>query len=463
LGAWCILTGQSSGREGPAVHMGAGISSYIGQFWKLPNNSIRVLTGCGTAAAIAASFNTPIAGVIFAMEVVMMEYTIAGFIPIMLAASSGAIISQVVYGAAPAFAPPILEAHSFVEVPVYTILGVFIGAASALFCFIHQQALRLHKIPLWLRFTIAGCITGGLAYFLPQIMGIGYDTLDLALEAQLGLYLLLAIGFAKLIASAASSGLGLPIGIIGPTLLAGGCLGGATGILINFLAPNTIANDSLYIMLGMGAMMGAVMNAPLAALIALLELTNTPDIILPAMIAIVVSTLINTQIFKQKSPHLATLDISGKPTQLSAFELALQHIGVTSLMTSSLQTIPRFVSKPKILDIINAKAQWLVVEEINQAPIIMSGLELEKGFAEDEDSRELPREDDIDILGVPGEHIKVSTLHFQASALEAWQLMDKDNVEAIYITGTFDAYAPAISGIITRRDIENYYHRPRHF
>ena len=463
LGAWCILTGQSSGREGPAVHMGAGVSSYIGQFWKLPNNSIRVLTGCGTAAAIAASFNTPIAGVIFAMEVVMMEYTIAGFIPIILSASTGAIISQVVYGAAPAFVPPILEAHSFVEVPVYTILGIFIGTASALFCFIHQQALRLHKIPLWLRFTMAGCITGSLAYFLPQIMGIGYDTLDLALEAKLGLYLLLGIGLAKLIASAASSGLGMPIGIIGPTLLAGGCLGGATGILINFMAPNTIANDSLYIMLGMGAMMGAVMNAPLAALIALLELTNTPDIILPAMIAIVVSTLINTQVFKQKSPHLATLDIEGKPTQLSAFDLQLQRIGITSLMSSNVQIIPRIIDKTKLTEIISSKPQWLIIEENNQAPILMRGIELEKGVTENDEAEELITDGDIDILAIPGDHIKVSTLHFQASALEAWQLMDKDKVEAAFITGTFDPYAPAISGIITRLDIENYYHSPRHY
>lgn len=463
LGAWCVLTGQSAGREGPAVHLGAGISSYIGQLWKLPNNSIRVLVGCGTAAAIAASFNTPIAGVIFAMEVVMMEYTIAGFIPIMLSASAGAIISQMVYGSAPAFIPPILETHSLLEIPIYTILGIGIGATAALFCFIHQQSLRLYKLALWLRLTLAGCITGAIAYFIPQIMGIGYDTLDMALEAQLSLYLLLAVGFAKLFATAISSGLGMPIGVIGPTLLAGGCLGGATGILINSLAPNAIANDSLYILLGMGAMMGAVMNAPLAALIALLELTNTPDIILPGMIAIVVSTLINTQIFKQQSPHLATLNTGGNPTQLSAFDLTLQRIGVTSLMSSNVQTVARIIDKPKLIEIIASKPQWLIIEENNQLPILMHGIDLEKGVTEYDESEVLARGEDIDILAIPGEHIKVSILHFQASAFEAWQLMDQDKVDVLFVTGTFDAYAPAISGIITKQDIENYYHRPRRY
>ncbi|CAA0078398.1 H(+)/Cl(-) exchange transporter ClcA [BD1-7 clade bacterium] len=466
LGGWCIMTGQSSGREGPAVHLGAAASSLLGQYWKLPSNSIRVLAGCGTAAAIAASFNTPIAGVIFAMEVVLMDYTIAGFIPIMLSAITGTVISHWVYGSAPAFAPPILEAHSLFELPVFIGLGLILGCAAATFCAIHKQCLRLDKIPLWLRFTIAGTVTGGLGYFYPQIMGIGYDTVNLALDNKLTLAVLLSVGFAKLIASATASGMGLPIGIIGPSLVCGACLGGAIGFIINYWQPATVANDSLYVMIGMGAMMGATMNAPLAALTALLELTNTPDIILPAMIAIVVANLVSTQVFHQQPPHLATLARSGKDSNLSVFALALQRVGISSLMQSNVTHCARQLLPTALDALIHEKRRWIVVESAGRPPVLLNGTQLAKGYHEmiDNDDEPQPDEDKpLDLLTIPGEQLKISSIDYQASALEAWQQMESDNVDALLISSTFDSYAPAISGIITRHDIETYYHRPRHF
>ena len=464
IGIWTILTGQSSGREGPAIHLGAMVSSYCGQFWKLPSNSIRVLTGCGTAAAIAASFNTPIAGVIFAMEVVLLEYTLAGFIPIMLAASAGTIISRGVYGDAPAFAAQILEQHSLMEIPAFILLGIGIGCAAALFCFIQSQCLRLHKIPLWIRYTLAGTFTGAMAFYLPQVMGIGYDTVDLALEAQMGLYLLLAIGIAKLLTAAFTSGMGMPIGIIGPSLVSGACLGGALGIGINFIAPETVANDSLYVMIGMGAMMGAVMNAPLAALTALLELTNTPDIILPGMIAIVVATLINTQIFKQQAPHLSALKLSGHSKQLSIFDQALQRVGIASLSNHDVSHCNRSIKKQQLLELMIENARWLVVETSGQPSILLSGHQLQQAYnGDNKEFHALENDSLIDMLATPGEQLTLAELPSTASALEGWQLMEQEHVDALHIFSAFDAYAPAISSIVIRQDIESYYHRPRHF
>ena len=464
IGIWCLLTGQSSGREGPAIHLGAAVSSYSGQVWRLPSNSIRVLAGCGAAAAIAASFNTPIAGVIFAMEVVLLEYTLAGFIPIMLAASAGTVISRLVYGDAPAFAPQIMQQHSLLEVPAFIILGLGIGLAAALFCFIQSQGLRLHKIPLWLRFTLAGLFTGAVALYLPEVMGIGYDTVDLALQAQMGLYLLLAIGIAKLLTAAVSSGMGMPIGVIGPSLVSGACLGGALGIGINFIAPDTIANDSLYVMIGMGAMMGAVMNAPLAALTALLELTNTPDIILPGMIAIVVATLTNTQIFKQKPPHLAALHSSGKSKQLSVFEQALQRVGISSLSNSHVISCMRTIEKQQLQKILLNPPRWLVVETLGQPSVLLAGHQLIQAFNDDNEGfHSLSDDSSIDMLATPGEQLKLANLDNRSSALEAWQIMEQENVDALLISSTFDAYAPAIISIVTRQDIENFYHKPRTF
>ncbi|HAP53266.1 MAG TPA: chloride channel protein, partial [Marinobacter adhaerens] len=132
-GVATVVSGQSAGREGPAVHLGAAFSSLMGQWMRLPNNSIRTLVACGCAAAISASFNTPISGVIFAMEVVMMEYTIAGFTPIILASVSAAIVTQAVYGTEPAFNVPALTMNSLTEIPWILAIAVIIGISAALF------------------------------------------------------------------------------------------------------------------------------------------------------------------------------------------------------------------------------------------------------------------------------------------------------------------------------------------
>ena len=461
VGVWLILTGQSSGREGPAIHLGSAVSALTGQFWKLPNNSIRILTGCGTAAAIAASFNTPIAGVLFAMEVVLLDYTIVSFIPIMLSAAAGTIISRVMYGDEAAFLVMPLDVHNYAEVPAYIMLGIAIGLASAAFCFIHEQGLRFHKLPLWVRYSLAGLITGLIGFFLPSVMGISYDTLDAALNHQVGFYLLIGIGVAKLLATSMSSGLGLPIGIVGPTLVIGGCFGGAAGIVINYLAPDSITNDSFYVMLGMGAMMGAVMNAPLASLIALLELTHTPDIILPGMIAIVMANLTCREICKQQPPHIASLNKLGQHKPLSMFEVAMQRVGVSSLMNSNVKSTQRQLNFEDMNALLKNKPRWILIEGVQ--PILLHGMQLEQWFNEAQENQGLFTEQKIDLLATPGDQLKVADLHYQASALEAWQAMQKTDVDAVHISGLFDAYAPALSGVITRPDLENYYHRPRKY
>ncbi len=125
-GAIALLSGQSVGREGPAVHLGAGTASQLGQWLKLPNNSLRTLVGCGVAAAISASFNTPMAGVVFAMEVILMEYSIAGFVPVILASVTGAAVAQATFGNAPAFSVAPLQMSSLSELPLIIFCGLII-------------------------------------------------------------------------------------------------------------------------------------------------------------------------------------------------------------------------------------------------------------------------------------------------------------------------------------------------
>ncbi|WP_197472546.1 chloride channel protein, partial [Oleiphilus sp. HI0067] len=148
-GVLTVISGQSSGREGPAVHLGSAAASIMGQYFKLPNNSIRILIACGTAAAISASFNTPIAGVIFAMEVVLMEYSLIGFTPIIIASVTAAFASQMFYGTEPAFLVPQLDLSSPFEIPYIIFCGLLIGAVSASFVRLTLSSMRFSKVNIF--------------------------------------------------------------------------------------------------------------------------------------------------------------------------------------------------------------------------------------------------------------------------------------------------------------------------
>ena len=164
-----IGSGQSAGREGPAIHLGAACASLLGQKMKLPNNSIRTLVGCGTAAAISSSFDTPIAGVIFAMEVVMMEYTIAGFIPVMLASVTATTLIRALDIHRPLFDNPITQMTTLWELPYIAALGLIIGCAAALFITILKIGARQSDKPIEWRLIIAGLITGCCAIVVPEV------------------------------------------------------------------------------------------------------------------------------------------------------------------------------------------------------------------------------------------------------------------------------------------------------
>ena len=209
-GAFALATGQSGGREGPGVHLGGAINSLLGQRLGLPNNSLRILIACGTAGSIAAAFNTPLAGVIFAMEVIIAEYTVVGFIPVILASVSASAISQLLSPKGAVFNIPELGLGSLLEMPYIILLGILCGISVTLFIKVSKQASRLSHWPVAVRFALAGLLTGSLALAVPQILGIGYDTLNDVLQGQVAVQALLIIASCKLLATAVSCGVGMP-------------------------------------------------------------------------------------------------------------------------------------------------------------------------------------------------------------------------------------------------------------
>lgn len=460
VGVGTIVSGQSAGREGPAIHLGAACSSLIGQWLRLPNSSIRTLVACGCAAAISASFNTPIAGVIFAMEVVMMEYTIAGFTPIILASVSAAVVSQAVYSAAPAFAVPALNMNSLLEIPWILAIAVCIGLAAAAFIFLVERISQYDRRPILLRVSLAGLVMLPFALLLPQVMGIGYDTVDQALHGELSLRLLLAVGAAKLLVTAITVGMGMPSSVIGPTLFTGATLGAAMGLIGAQVAPDTASSVGFYAMLGMGAMMGAVLQAPLAALMALLELTHNPNIILPGMLVITTASLVTSEFFGRKSIFQAMLKSQGLSYQSSPVVQALRRVSVGRVMDRSVLAVERRLSPAAAVAVLESGPRWLLLENGDgPRPLLLSAdlaryLEEEPPVANTED---LAASGPIDLLAIPAHRREAGPLPYQATLEQALQEFDESQAEALYVYQPQAAGHARVLGVVTREDIEGYY------
>ncbi len=306
-GALCIIAGESVGREGPAIHLGAASGSLAGQRFGLAPADLRVLVACGVAAAIAAGFNTPLAGVVFAMEVVVKEYSVVGFAPVILAAVSATALTRLVFGPDPAFVVPVMSLRSLWELPYILCVGIAIGVLASLFIILVEFfALRASRMPYWLGVTLGGVVVGLCALPTPQIMGIGYDTVGAALLGQLTLMALVGIVAFKLLATTAGVGLGLPGGLIGPMLVIGAAAGGALGIVGASIAPQYASSSAFYALIGMGAMMAGTLHAPLAALTAMLELTGNPNIIWPGMLAAIAAFGTSRELFRRQ-PVFETL------------------------------------------------------------------------------------------------------------------------------------------------------------
>ncbi|MEX2489697.1 MAG: chloride channel protein, partial [Pseudomonadales bacterium] len=361
-GAIALASGQSGGREGPAIHLGAASSSLLGQYLQLPNNSIRVLVGCGAAAAISASFHTPMAGVIFSMEVILMEYTIAGFVPVILAAVTAAIINQAVYGRVAAFDVPPVAMNTFVDLPFLILQGVMMGCLAAVFVRTIQTLYRIRPRSIWARMMVAGTCTGLVALFVPEVMGVGYDTVTQSLGGELPLMILLAACAFKLLTSATAVAFGLPVGVIGPALFIGATAGGILGMIGAALYPEHASTPGFYVMLGMGAMMGAVLQAPLAALIAVMELTHNPNIILPAMLVIIIANMTASQVFGLKSIFIMQMEMMGLEFRTNPLSMALDRASVASIMSRSFERVPRVLSINEADNALKNNPLWLLVD-----------------------------------------------------------------------------------------------------
>ncbi len=448
-----IVSGQSVGREGPAVHLGAGAAGQLGKWLKLPNNSMTTLIGCGVASAISTSFNTPLAGVVFAMEVILKEYSIVGFLPIILASVVGAVVGQLIFSHQGDFYFAVSEAYPVAELHYAALLGVAVSIFAASYTKLHIFSLKFNYLPLYQRLIIAGCITSLFSVFVPEIMGLGYDTLNQSIAGELLLSGILVIVIAKTLVTPIIIGLGIPGGLIGPCLMIGALVGAAFSLTLNLMAP-TDTDPSLFIIIGMAGMMAAVLNAPLAALIAVLELSSNPSTIFPAMLVIVISCIITRQAFRLDGIFIEQLNHSNRSPDFGPATQALRKAGVRSVMEDHFKFLDQDPSLERLQAALLSKPSWLIFSSGSNMYCVAAA---DAAHVIEDENILKETSGNIDLLAIPARRYNMSAIEDTADLHQALKKLKNKNSEALYVTRVGPSANIKILGVITLAMIENYY------
>lgn len=293
--AICIGSGGSSGREGPMVQIGSSIGSTIGQFFKVTMMEQRTMVGCGAAAGIAATFNAPIAGVLFALEIIIGDFGLASFSPVVLSSVTATAISRYYFGDLPAFIIPQYELASLWEFCVYPFLGVTCAVAGVLFVvtlYKAEDTFEAMKMPDWLKPALGGFLLGLILLKFPQAFGVGYGAMNMALHNEIAGWMLLTLVFVKIATTSCTLGSGGSGGIFAPSLFIGSMAGGFFGWAAGNLFPQITASPAAYALVGMGGVVAGTTHAPITAILIIFEMTGDYKIILPMMITCIVSTMV---------------------------------------------------------------------------------------------------------------------------------------------------------------------------
>ena len=316
-----IGSGGSVGREGPIVQIGSAIGSTVARATKLNESQVRLLVACGAAGGIAATFNAPIAGVFFALELLLSNFVARAFAAVVLSSVTASVIGRAAFGDVAFLSLPKFTVHSLGEYALYAVLGLLAALVATSFVkvlyWFEDVADRLWKGPEWLRPVAGGLLLGLLLLALPQMYGVGYPVLENAVMGKYVVWMLLLLLVGKMIATSLTIAIGGSGGVFAPSLFLGAMLGAGFGTIADYAFPGIDLDPGAYALVGMGAVFAGAARAPITAVIILFELTGEYSIILPLLLAVVISTMLSTGISKE-TIYTAKLmrrgvDLSAKP------------------------------------------------------------------------------------------------------------------------------------------------------
>jgi len=339
--AVCIGSGGSTGREGPIIQIGSAMGSAIGRLMKLSGAHLRTLVACGAAAGMAATFNAPMGGILFSLEVILSEFAASQFIPIVVSSVIATALSRHYLGNFPAFVVPPYELLHYSELFLYLILGVLAGVVAFLFIRVlygTEDLFDRWKFPNFLKPAIGGVIIGCIGLFFPQIFGIGYETITKVLHGEMLGTILIGLLLVKILATSATLGSGGSGGVFAPSLFMGAVVGGFFGQFAQTLFPLAIASPGAYALVGMGAVVAGTTRAPIAAMLIIFEMTANYRIILPLMFACTIALVIST-LFSRESIYTFNLVRRGINIHGGKELNVLKSLTVSQLMRPEIEIV----------------------------------------------------------------------------------------------------------------------------
>jgi CIC family chloride channel protein len=465
--AICIGSGGSAGREGPIVQIGAAVGSTIGQIFRLSGDRVKILVGCGAAAGISAVFNAPIAGVIFALEVILGDFTIKTFSPVILSSVLASVVSRAILQDAPAFVVPPYELVSAWEIPFYILLGGFAGIVAVIFTrtlYMTEDIFDYKlKIPGYLKPALGGLLLGfagllaiNLNYTgfhhlsAPAIFSDGYEAVSSVLGGEGIWYTMLALVVLKILATNLTLGSGNSGGIFAPSLFMGAMAGGFFGYIVHSLFPTVTAHPGAYALVGMAAVVAGTTHATITSILIVFEMTKDYRIMLALMIACVFSTLIARRLM---SSSIYTLKLKRRGITLSGGRDVnlLDIIKVGEVLRKEFKTIPMNTN----LDMIY---HYLEESKETTLPVVTPGGRL-YGMISFQDLRTVLTKHEIDPLIIAADIAsrEVVTVTENENLNDALEKFGRRDFDILPVVSRGDT--TTIIGMLYRQDLINYYNK----
>jgi CIC family chloride channel protein len=348
----CIGSGGSVGREGPIVQIGSSFGSAIGQWFKLPDDTVRVLVACGAAGGISATFNAPIAGVFFALEIILGRVVTRRFAYVVISSVVADFLAQIFLGNTRAFTIPTFGIVSTWEFSFYVVLGILAGLAALAFIYLLYKCEDLFdsvKIPEYLKPALAGLAIGAIGLYSGDLFGVGYGGITKALSGEWVAGTLILMGLLKLVATSLTLGSGGSGGIFAPSLFIGAMLGTAVGKMFGGFFPTMTGPMGAYGVVGMAAVFAGATRAPFTAILIIFEMTRDYAIILPLMTAVVISTVIS-RAFRRETIYTMKLVRRGIDIEHEEMSDVMRNITVKEAMTCNFPTVPDTMRVSKLLN-----------------------------------------------------------------------------------------------------------------
>lgn len=445
-----LAAGASVGREGPIVQIGSSVGSSLAQFFGLRPELRRLCLACGAAAGIAATFNAPIAGSLFALEIILMNIEVSYISHIVIAAITGSVLSRIFWGDFPAFRVVPFELGSYTELLGYLVLGILAGLVSIAFVrsiFATENIFQRLRLPQWLSPAIGGLLLGCLALSLPQVMGVGYETVNDALANSLPLQMALILLVAKLAATAICIGSGMSGGIFAPSLFLGAALGTVVGLGATVVWPAHDLHPAFFALAGMGAVVSGTTLAPITAIVTIFELTLHYQIILPLMVACISATLVVRLLFGVSVYELKLLR-NGMDIVRGHDVGILRNLCVCDVMRRS---VPRLPITATLGEIVAATEQtafphFVVEQEQNKLAGVLSLRDLRKALLQFEANKNHLSAGELmsrDVITLERNDSVEKALHlFEEYHYSMFPVVDQDNT---------------VVGILTKDDVLKAY------